>query len=79
MIRLFVSNNCKGCHEIEKFFEKNKVAYDKRNIDEDFIAKEYLQLKGIRSVPALEIDYKEWIIGYSRRKLEELLKRREKR
>jgi len=58
---------------VKKFFKKNDVEYEEKNIAEDKeAAKEMMEKSGQMGVPVVDIDDK-IIVGFNKDKLKELL------
>lgn len=78
MIRVFVSPNCLYCFTLKKFLREKRVLFEEIDVSKNKKAgREIAEKSGQRGVPVVEIDGT-LIVGFSRGKIEKLLKARGK-
>jgi glutaredoxin len=51
MITLFTKTNCSDCNKAKALLESEEIAFDTRNVEEDFEAMQQLSNMGLRSLP----------------------------
>lgn len=77
MLKVFSSNNCKGCRSLKRYLNNEGVEYKEYNIDENKLARKYLLLKGMWSTPVVEFPNGEMMLGWgekTKKRIEEEIK-----
>ena len=74
MVIVYSVDECPWCHKVKKYLDSKEVGYEERNIDfnEDY-ANECYKLSGDTLVPVTTIDGEEYVVGFDKKKLDELL------
>jgi glutaredoxin len=57
---------------VKEFLSDNKVSFEEKDIMNDFMARTYLQSKGVRGVPAILVGT-ELVQGFDKERLKQLL------
>lgn len=57
---------------MKEFLSDHNIEFEEKDIMTDFMARTYLQGKGVRGVPAILVD-DELVQGFDQKRLEELL------
>ena len=74
MVTVYSITTCPWCEKTKKYLASKGVEFEVRNIEEnEDYAKECLQLSGDTMVPVTTIDGKNFVLGFDKAKLDELL------
>lgn len=75
MVKVYSLTSCPWCDKVKKYLKSKGVEYEERNIEtnEEFLA-ECQKLTGDEAVPVTTIDDKNFVLGFDKAKLDELLK-----
>lgn len=74
MIRVFSFQGCPYCDKLKRYLDSRGVEYEVHDIElneED--AKECLRISGDLTVPVTTVDGKNYVLGFDKRKIDELL------
>ena len=75
-IKLYGSPTCAKCFKIKEFFKEKGIEFEDINVFADKEkAKEMVKKSGQMEIPVVEVDG-EFIVGYDKEKLEEVLKKK---
>lgn len=70
-VTVFTTSTWPYCHQAKEFLSSHNIAFEEKDIMQDFMARTYLQSKGVRGVPAILVD-SELIRGFDKDRLKEL-------
>ncbi len=74
MVKVYSFEGCPWCDKVKKFLTARGVEYETRDIEENAeYAAECQKISGDLTVPVTTIDGKNFVLGFDKRKLEELL------
>lgn len=72
-VTIYSTPTCPYCEMAKKFFTKNEIEYEEKNVAEDHdAAREMMDKSGQMGVPVIDIDG-EIVVGFDKSKLSELL------
>jgi len=72
-VTIYTTPTCPYCEMVKRFFRKNNVEYEEKNVANDQVAvKEMIEKSGQMGVPIIDING-EIIVGFNKEKLSELL------
>ena len=73
-IRIFSFQSCPYCSKLKKYLDSRGVEYEVRDIElDEEAAKECLRISGDLTVPVTTIDGKNYVLGFDKRKIDELI------
>lgn len=74
MVKIYSFEGCPWCDKVKKYLQARGIEYEVRDIEksEEF-AKECLKISGDLTVPVTTIDGKNFVLGFDKRKIDELL------
>lgn len=74
MVKVYSFESCPWCVKVKNYLKARGVDYEVRDIElnEEF-AKECLQISGDLTVPVTTVDGKNYVLGFDKRKIDELL------
>lgn len=76
---IYTTNNCPYCHMAKEYFEKNKIKYEEKNVEEnEALAEEMIEKSGQMGVPVIDING-EIIVGFNRPAIEKALSKEKKK
>lgn len=76
-IRIFSTPTCAYCFTLKEYLKKNNIAFEDIDVSKDESAlNEMIEKSGQMSVPVIDING-EFIIGFDKKKINELLKIKE--
>ena len=74
MVKVYSFEGCPWCDKVKKFLQARGVEYEVRDIEESAeAAAECQKISGDLTVPVTTIDGVNYVLGFDKRKLEELL------
>ena len=74
MVTVYSITTCPWCDKMKKYLKSKNVEYEERNIDNnENYAKECLALSGDTMVPVMTPDGKNYVVGFDKQKVDELL------
>ena len=74
MVKVYSFEGCPWCTKVKNFLKARGVEYETRDIEESAeAAAECQKISGDLTVPVTTIDGKNFVLGFDKRKLEELL------
>lgn len=74
MVKVYSFEGCPWCVKVKKFLQARGVEYEVRDIElDEKAAKECLKISGDLTVPVTTIDGVNYVLGFDKRKIEELL------
>lgn len=74
MVKVYSFEGCPWCVKVKKFLQACGVEYEVRDIElDEKAAKECLKISGDLTVPVTTIDGVNYVLGFDKRKIEELL------
>lgn len=74
MVKVYSFEGCPWCEKVKKFLQARGVEYETCDIEESEEARaECERISGDLAVPVTTIDGKNYVVGFDKRKLEELL------
>ncbi len=74
MLKVFSFESCPWCNKLKRYLDSRGVEYEVRDIElDEEAAKECLQISGDLTVPVTTIDGKNYVLGFDKRKIDELL------
>jgi glutaredoxin-like YruB-family protein len=72
-VTIYTTPTCPYCEMVKRFFQKNNVEYEEKNVANDQAAvKEMIEKSGQMGVPIIDING-EIVVGFNKEKLSELL------
>ena len=72
-VTIYTTPTCPYCEMVKRFFRKNNVEYEEKNVANDQVAvKEMIEKSGQMGVPIIDING-EIVVGFNKEKLSELL------
>lgn len=72
-VTIYTTKTCIWCKMAKKFFKENNVSFTEKDVGSDMVAaQEMIEKSGQRAVPVIDIDG-QFIVGFDREKLKELL------
>ena len=73
-IRIFSFQSCPYCSKLKKYLDSRGVEYEVRDIElDEEAAKECQKISGDLAVPVTTIDGKNYVVGFDKKKIDELL------
>ena len=74
MVKVYSFEGCPWCDKVKKFLQARGVEYAVRDIElDEEAAAECKRISGDLAVPVTTIDGKNYVVGFDKRKIEELL------
>lgn len=74
MVKVYSFEGCPWCDKTKKYLEARGIEYETRDIEEsEEAAKECLAISGDLTVPVTTIDGKNYVLGFDKKKIDELL------
>lgn len=74
MVKVYSLTNCPWCDKVKKYLKSKGVEYEECNIEEsDEALAECQKLTGDEAVPVTTADGKNFVLGFDKTKLDELL------
>ena len=74
MVKVYSLTNCPWCDKVKKYLKSKGVEYEECNIEEsDEALAECQKLTGDEAVPVTTADGKNFVLGFDKAKLDELL------
>lgn len=74
-VTIYSNTGCGGCNAAKMFMTARKIPFVERNIAHDDEARDYLiNVLGVSSVPVLEVEGKEHVVGFSPQVVMDLVK-----
>ncbi|MBO4779271.1 MAG: glutathione S-transferase N-terminal domain-containing protein [Selenomonadaceae bacterium] len=74
MVKIYSFVGCPWCDKVKKYLQARGIEYEVRDIEEsEEFAKECLKISGDLTVPVTTIDGKNFVLGFDKRKIDELL------
>ena len=74
MVKVYSFDTCPWCTKVKNYLKARGVEYEVRDIElDEEAAKECLQISGDLTVPVTTIDGKNYVLGFDKRKIDELL------
>ena len=74
MVIVYSIEECPWCHKVKRYLESKEVGYEERNIDHnEQYYNECVKLSGDSMVPVTTIDGEEYVVGFDKEKLDQLL------
>ncbi len=70
-VTVFTTSTWPYCQHAKEFLSSNNIEFEEKDIITDFMARTYLQSKGVRGVPAILVD-QELIQGFDKERLKKL-------
>lgn len=74
MLQLLSTNWCAACKSLKEFLGKNNVEFVERDIDNDPDAYKIVTTLGLRTIPVLYKDDKNYVVGFDIAKVRNLIK-----
>jgi len=71
-VTLFTTSTWPHCYTAKEFLSSNNIPFKEKDINNDFLARTYLQSKGVRGVPAILVG-DELVQGFDQNRLKQLL------
>ncbi len=74
MVKVYSITTCPWCDKVKKYLKSKGVEYEERNIEtnDEFLA-ECKALSGDELVPVITADGKNFVLGFDKAKLDEML------
>ncbi len=74
MVKVYSITTCPWCDKVKKYLKSKGVEYEERNIEtnDEFLA-ECKELSGDEMVPVITADGKNFVLGFDKAKLDEML------
>ena len=73
-MKVYSISQCPWCDKVKKYLSNNNVDFEEHNIEEnDDDAKACLKLSGDTMVPVITPDDKEYVVGFDKAKLDQML------
>jgi len=73
-VTVFGFNGCPWCAKVERLLDTRGVEYEVRDIELDETAREECEkISGDLAVPVTTIDGKNYVVGFDKKKIDELL------
>lgn len=74
MVQVFSFQSCPFCEKLKRFLDARGVEYEVRDIELDDTAREECErISGDLAVPVTTIDGKNYVVGFDKKKIDELL------
>ncbi|MBR7024778.1 MAG: glutaredoxin family protein [Selenomonadaceae bacterium] len=74
MVKVYSFEGCPWCDKVKRFLDARGVEYEVRDVEESQeAAKECQKISGDLAVPVTTIDGVNYVVGFDKRKIEELL------
>ena len=74
MLKVFSFESCPWCNKLKRYLDSRGVEYEVHDIElDEEAAKECLKISGDLTVPVTTIDGKNYVLGFDKRKIDELL------
>ena len=72
-ISVYTSNTWPYCKMVMDYLQSKSMPFEERNISTDIEARKELIMKGLRSIPVISIEGYEDIVGFDRRRLDQII------
>ncbi len=74
MVKVYSFEGCPWCDKVKKYLKSKNVEYETRDIELDDTARDECEkISGDTSVPVTTIDGKNYVLGFDKAKLDELI------
>ena len=74
MVIVYSIDDCPWCQKVKRYLDSKQVEYEERNIDNDEqYYNECVKISGDSMVPVTTIDGEEYVVGFDKAKLDQLL------
>ena len=74
MVQVFSFQDCPFCSKLKRYLDARGVEYEVRDIElDEEAAKECQKISGDLAVPVTTIDGKNYVVGFDKKKIDELL------
>ena len=74
MVKVYSFEGCPWCVKVKRYLDSRGVEYEVRDIElDEEAAKECLKISGDLTVPVTTIDGKNYVLGFDKRKIDELI------
>ena len=74
MVVVYSIDDCPWCQKVKRYLDSKQVEYEERNIDNDEqYYNECVKISGDSMVPVTTIDGEEYVVGFDKAKLDQLL------
>ena len=74
MLKVFSFESCPWCNKLKRYLDSRGVEYEVHDIElDEEAAKECLKISGDLTVPVTTIDGKNYVLGFDKRKIDEML------
>ena len=74
MVKVYSFETCPWCTKVKNYLKARGVEYEVRDIElDEEAAKECQKISGDLAVPVTTIDGKNYVVGFDKRKIDELL------
>ena len=74
MVKVYSFENCPFCQKLKRYLDSRGVEYEVRDIElDEEAAKECQKISGDLMVPVTTIDGVNYVLGFDKRKIDELL------
>ena len=74
ILTVFSFESCPYCQKLKRYLDSRGVDYEVRDIElDEEAAKECLKISGDLTVPVTTIDGKNYVLGFDKKKIDELL------
>ena len=74
MVQVFSFQSCPYCEKLKRYLDARGVEYEVRDIELDDTAREECEkISGDLAVPVTTIDGKNYVVGFDKKKIDELL------
>ena len=74
MVTVYSLTSCPWCDKVKKYLQAKGVEYESKNIETDEAAlAECVKISGDEAVPVTTVDGKNFVLGFDKAKLDEML------
>ena len=74
MVKVYSFETCPWCDKVKKYLKSKNVDFEVRDIElDEEAAKECIKISGDTTVPVTTIDGKNYVLGFDKAKIDELL------
>lgn len=74
MVKVYSFESCPWCHKVKKYLDSKGVEYEVRDIElSEEAAQECIKISGDTMVPVTTIDGTEYVVGFDKEKIDQLL------
>ncbi len=74
MVKVYSFESCPWCNKVKKYLDSRGIEYETRDIElSDEAREECEKISGDLTVPVTTIDGKNYVVGFDKKKIDELL------